>query len=397
MGPDLATRYLRWAFLTAASARGWWLATALYLVVEARLEPFQLVLIGTFQGLVVVLTEVPAGVLADSVSRRTSLVIAHVVRGAGMVLAGFVTSFPMLVLANGLWGMGWAFASGADVAWITDELDERGESGRTDRVLGAQGRWDLLGNPAGVAAAGALAWATSLATAMVAAGTVMVVLGGLVARWPERGFAPVAAERSLSASTAILRRGLSLARRDRVVLAVLASTVLLNGSHEGYGRLRERRLVRLGMPEAPDPIVWFALLGLAAVAVAVVALHAVERRIDTPDVARRAYVASCVLAAIALVGFALAPTVELAVVASLLATGMGATQRITATIRVNRRTSSDVRATVHSLLSWSENLGEIVFGLLLAIVAATTTATVAILGSAVLLVAAAAAGAVDER
>lgn len=44
MHPELASAFLRWALFRAALARGWWLATAVYLVVVADLSPFQLVL-----------------------------------------------------------------------------------------------------------------------------------------------------------------------------------------------------------------------------------------------------------------------------------------------------------------------------------------------------------------
>lgn len=106
MHPDLASAFLRWAPLRAALARGWWLATAVYLLVVADLSPFQLVLIGVFQGVTVVIAEVPAGVLADAVSRRLALVLAHVVMGAGMAMTGFVTAFPLLVVSNCLSGLG---------------------------------------------------------------------------------------------------------------------------------------------------------------------------------------------------------------------------------------------------------------------------------------------------
>ncbi|MBA3803298.1 MAG: MFS transporter, partial [Acidimicrobiia bacterium] len=122
MYSDLTTAFLRWALVRAALARGWWLATALYLVVVADLSPFELVLIGVFQGLTVLIAEVPAGVFADAVSRRLALVVAHIVMSAGMAMTGFVTAFPLLVVSQCLWGLGWAFSSGADVAWITDEL-----------------------------------------------------------------------------------------------------------------------------------------------------------------------------------------------------------------------------------------------------------------------------------
>src|SRR3954452_19737418 len=174
MQPTLATAYLRWSCLRAAFARGYWLSTALYLVVVAHLTPLQLILIGTFQGITVVLTEVPAGVLADALSRRLSLVIGHVVMGIGMAMAGLVTGFPLLVVSQCLWGLGWAFSSGADVAWLTDELDR---PDLIDATLVAQARWDLVGSALGIVSFGALAWGSTLSTAIVVAGSAMVALG----------------------------------------------------------------------------------------------------------------------------------------------------------------------------------------------------------------------------
>lgn len=125
MDSSLTIAYLRWAFIRATLARGWWLTTAVYLVTVADLSPAQLVLIGVFQGLTVVVAEVPAGVLADTVSRRLALVVAHVVMGAGMALTGFVTDYSLIVLSQCLWGLGWAISSGADVAWITEDSTAR--------------------------------------------------------------------------------------------------------------------------------------------------------------------------------------------------------------------------------------------------------------------------------
>ena len=139
-----------------------------------------------FQGLTVVIAEVPAGVLADAVSRRVALVVAHIVMGAGMALTGLVSAYPLLVVSQCLWGLGWAISSGADVAWITDELDR---PDLIDRVLTAQGRYDLWGTALGIIVFGTFAWATTLSTAIVVAGLGMIALGILiVARWPEAGF-----------------------------------------------------------------------------------------------------------------------------------------------------------------------------------------------------------------
>ena len=387
MQPRLTTAYLRWAFVRSALARGWWIVTALYLVVVADLSPSQLVLIGVFQGVTVVIGEVPAGVLADAVSRRLALIVAHVVMGAGMAMTGFVTAFPLLVVSQCLWGLGWAISSGADVAWITDELRRPDV---IDRVLTAQGRFELLGATMGIVVLGATGWAAGLSTAIVGAGVAMIVLGlTVVARWPEARRPPATVIRPWAASRAVLRQAISIARADQVIVLVLVATLLVNGGAEGFGRLFERRLITLGLPSSPDPIVWFTALALVAAALGAVVLMFVEARIDGVGVARRAYVAACGVGAIGLTVFAHAPNASTAVAGALLVKGIAfPTVRVGATILVNRRTPADARATVHSLLSQAENVGEIVCGLVLAAVAGTTSPTVVLITSAVLVAAA---------
>ncbi len=68
---------------------------------------------------------------------------------------------------------------------------------------------------------------------------------------------------------------------------------------------------------------------------------------------------------------------------------LAATFRLVGTIWVNRRTASDVRATVHSFLAQAEYLGEIIVGFSLALLARATTVTVALTGAAFVMVAAA--------
>jgi hypothetical protein len=109
-----------------------------------------------------------------------------------------------------LWGLGWAFSGGADVAWLTDELSQ---PGRTARVLAARARWDLAGGAAGVIAFGLIGWAAGLSAAIVISGAAMALLGVFVAvRFPEDNFTPHRGHR-LSASLRTLRRGVALARR----------------------------------------------------------------------------------------------------------------------------------------------------------------------------------------
>jgi sugar phosphate permease len=146
------------------------------------------------------------------------------------------------------------------------------------------------------------------------------------------------------------------------------------------------------MPTSLDPIVWFGALALVAAALGATTLLFIEARIAGVGVAKRTYVAACGIGTVGLVVFAHAPNTGSAVAGALLVKGIAfPTVRIAGTILVNRRTPSQTRATVHSLLSQSENAGEIICGLALAAIASATSSTVTLMASAGLV---AAAGAV---
>jgi MFS family permease len=379
---DVATTFLRWTFARAIFHRGWWLVTSLYLVVDAELSAFQLVFLGTAQGLTAMAFEVPTGVMADTISRKGSVVVAHLLMGVSMLATGLVTAFPALVATQMLWGLSWTFSSGADVAWLTDELDP---PERAAAVLTASARWQEVGAAVGLLGFGALAWGSDLSTAIVVAGVAMLGLGGFVmVAFTEHGFAPTREQRWRE-SLSIFRRGVELARRDPEILVVFAATFLVNGAAEAFGRLFPKRLLELGFPAAPDPIVWLTALGLVTLAVGVLALRAVEARIDGVGVARRFYAAACFIGALGLIVLALAPNDTAGMAGVLLVGGIALTvTRTVAVIWVNRRSGSDVRATLQSFLAQAEYLGEISLGIGLGVLAQASSIAVAMLGACAL-------------
>lgn len=380
--PDIATIFLRWSGLRAALHRGYWLVTSLYLVVDAGLSPFELVFIGVAQGVVSLVFEIPAGVIADTISRKWSLIIFHILVGISMVVTGLVTSFPALVATQMLWGIAWTFASGADVAWVTDELNQ---PERTAAVLTAQARWQQIGAAGGMLGFGGLAWVTDRSTAMVIAGGMMALLGLYVlTRFTERHFIPTRTQH-LRQATTILRRGVVLARRDREILVVFAATFLVNGAAVAFGRLYPKQLVDLGFPNRPDPIVWFTGLGIVTFVGGALALRIVEARIAGAGVARRTYTAACGIGALGVLLLTVAPNTVIASVGVLLVAGIAQTvTRAVGAIWVNSRASSDVRATVQSFLAQVEYSGGILCGVALSILAQATSITGALAGACAL-------------
>jgi hypothetical protein len=191
----------------------------------------------------------------------------------------------------------------------------------------------------------------------------MALLGVVVAaRFPEDNFTPFRGHR-WAASLVAVKREIALVRRDREMLLVLVATMAFNGA-DMISWLFTRRLVELGLPG--DPAVSYAAAGILSATAGAIALRLVEARIEGAGAARRAYALGCLAGASGLFMLALAPDVIVGGIGLLLANGVSSSvTRAVSVIWVNRRTTSDIRATVHSFLSQAEAAGEIVGGLAL--------------------------------
>src|SRR5262245_46630377 len=99
-----------------------WVVMSVYLVSELDLSPLQLVLMGTAMEAAVFVFEIPTGVVADTYSRRTSLIIRYLGMGATWMLVGLVSAPWAIIALWGLWALSYTFTSGAYEAWITDEV-----------------------------------------------------------------------------------------------------------------------------------------------------------------------------------------------------------------------------------------------------------------------------------
>lgn len=98
--------------------------SSLYHIEMVHLNPLQLVLVGTALEVTHFLFEIPTGIVADRYSRKLSVLIGLGLVALGLFLEGAVQSFLIILLAQVIWGLGDTFTSGADTAWIVDELGE---------------------------------------------------------------------------------------------------------------------------------------------------------------------------------------------------------------------------------------------------------------------------------
>lgn len=349
------------AALSAALATSF-TVSAVYFVETVGMGPLELVLVGTALEATIFLFEIPTGVVADTVGRKRSCVLGWLVIGAGLVLAGSVPEVWAVLAGWAVWGLGWTFTSGAYQAWITDEVG----ADRVGPVFARGDRAGYAGALAGIGASVVLAASTSTATAVVAGGVAVaaVALAALVAM-PETGWRPRAdgARPSLAELARTAGDGARLVRARPVLLLILGITFLVGMSTEAFDRLWQARLLELGLPAlgSLDPIYWFGILEAAALLLGIVAASVLVRRFEAVSRAGLARVLLVVTAAqlAAAAAFGLAGGLALAVAALLayrltraLATPLSATW-LNAGIP-----DSSVRATVLSIASQADAVGQ---------------------------------------
>lgn len=337
----------------------------IYQVQTVGLSPLQLVLVGTTLELTVFLFEVPTGVVADVYSRRLSLIIGFALIGAGFLVEGSIPTFAAILVSQVLWGIGYTFTSGANQAWITDEIGE-------EKVGRAFMRSSQVGNIIGIVG---IVIAISLGSLLI---NLPIVLGGvlfitlaifLTLYMPEHGFTPVpTSERSSwQQMSGTLRGGFSMVRGRPVLLAIMGIGLFVGLYSEGYDRLGDAHLLKsFTLPDfgGLQPVAWIGGLGIIGSLLSTGATQVVMKRLKTGDnsaMARAQFLIIGLLVGSILV-FALAGNFFLAITAWW---GVGIARTLYGPIEntwINQNLDSNVRATVISMRGQVDAIGQIAGG-----------------------------------
>lgn len=346
--------------------------SAVYRYEAAGLDPLHLILLGTALEASVFLFEVPTGVVADMFSRRLSVVIGFVLIGAGLLLEGAIASFWPILLAQIIWGIGYTFTSGAQDAWLADELGEE----RLTAVYLRGSQVEMLAALAGIVANIFVAtW--RLNYPFFAGGLGLLGLALFLALFmPETGFQPTPrGERETWHSMgATFQAGMAVIR-ERPLLTTMMVIALFYGLYsEALDRLWQPHLLEnFVFPASIDlePVAWFGLLRAAVFVLAIGTTEIMRRRAATFDQRQMAAVLGIMTAAIAvgLLVFGLAQSFALAVAAYLLLAVTRVTLGPLFTSWTNQGIPAQVRATVLSTLGQMDAIGQVVGGPALGVVA----------------------------
>lgn len=361
---------------------------SVFLIVELELGPFQLLLLGTVLELTYLLFEVPTGVVADTVSRRLSVVIGLFGTGVAFLLLGVAGSFAVAVLSQAMWGVFATFQSGADVAWLTDEI---GEETAQPMYLRSE-QWWQWGSLVGIAVGVTIASFTTLRTPILISGLGFVALGVFMAiAMREEGFRPERreGERLHTSLATTVREGAAAARAHHVLLLILGTAALHGMSTEGFDRLSDLHLLEdIGLPSMGGLAlpVWFGILDGGALLLGIGALAIVKRRVHLQGhgtVARVLAVVDVVLV-VAVVAFALSSSFWLALAMFWLVGTLRSVREPVFTAWINQGLDAKTRATINSVGAQSDAIGQAAGGPGIGLIARSVSVPTALVVSGLL-------------
>lgn len=359
-----------------------------YQVSVAQLTPLQLVLVGTMLETTIFLFEVPTGVVADVYSRRLSVIIGYLITGLGFILEGSFPVFWTIMFGQVLWGLGYTFTSGATQAWISDEIGEEAASNAFIRGSQAGTVGALVGIVLSV-----LLGSIRVNIPIIVGGIMFLCLGGyLILVMPERGFKPTPSEERTSWGNmvATFRGGLHMINRRPILYTILFIGLFYGLYSEGYDRLWTKHLLdnfSLPVLYGLKPVAWFGIINAVGMLLSLGSTELVRRRIDTNskgNITRLLMLVTGVLAT-SLVGLAWAMNFGLALILIWLIDMARSVIYPVYTGWVNQRIDSQVRATLLSMTSQVDAIGQITGGPFLGLIGNSVSVRAAITASGLIL------------
>lgn len=362
--------------------------SSVYCIEIVKLNPLQLVLVGTVLESACFLFEIPTGVVADIYSRRLSIIIGIILIGAGFLLEGTVPFFAAVIGAQVIWGIGSTFLSGADDAWIADEIGER----NLEKVYLKGTQVSQFCSLAGIFVSTALS-GISVMLPIILSGALFIVFSlFLVFYMPETGFKPAAVEdrNTWENMQHTFISGIHAIRKRYILMTALAVSLFYGLYSEGFDRLWTAHFITdFKFPSVFHfkPSVWIGLINASAVILSIIVVELVKRRLDKSGKLDRAGVLIFTNALLTggIIAFGLAGNFAAALAAYWASYIFRSTNSPIYYAWINKNLESGVRATVISTIGQVDSLGQIIGGPVIGLIAEKFSISTAILSAGIIL------------
>jgi DHA3 family tetracycline resistance protein-like MFS transporter len=362
--PNAYQIYLLVVGISALASSTIFSISAVYYVQTVRMDPLQLVLVGTVLELTAFIFEVPTGVVADKYSRRLSVIAGYFLLGAGFMLEGAVPAFVAILGAQVVTGIGYTFISGAQDAWIVDEIGVE----HIGQIYARGQQANNIGALVGIFVGTGLAL-LQLSLPILLGGLLMIVLAvALVIVMPEHGFKPAPnQERTWQSVGRILHDGTRVIRGNSLLMTLMAAALVFGAFSEGIDRLWQAHfLTDVGLPAlgALQPVAWFGVINVVGMLLNMLAAEFVRRRVDMTgkaDTGRILFVMQGAMG-LSVIAFGLAGNFVVAIIAKWLISLLRTASGPLSGTWMNQNIRSEVRATVLSMNGQADALGQVAGG-----------------------------------
>jgi len=370
-----------------------------YWVTSGRLNPLELLLLGTGLELSYFIFQLPTGVLADLVSRRFFTLAGLFVVAIGMLMQSFSPAFPNLLAGQVVVGLGAALNGGAEEAWIAGELDQE----QMTSVYLRATQLGLIATVAGSLLSGVIALGGLELPLRVGGGLFCLFLAAIAVVMPERNFRPARADAGLA--TIARQAGGMLANQTRSAhraIVAVPGLVLLFGMtffaglwSESFDRLwgtfllHDTKFPQLG---GLHPAMWFSFIGCLVAVGGLAATEVARRRTER-------------LGSDSVVGALLVLVIAIGIAAAVMATAHSFVVAVVAYLAVSllrpvyyplvdgwmvTRIAPSVRATALSAKEMFDSAGQIIGGPVIGVIGTLASIRIALLTGAAVLAPAAA-------
>lgn len=356
---------------------------AIYYVSQAGLNPLQLVLIGTIMELTVLLFEIPTGLVADFFGRKKSLVVGTFIIGVAHILEGSFPTFWVIAVGAALWGIGWTFISGAEQAWIADELENKD----LDQVFLKGAQYSSLGSFIGIIVSVLLATVFTVQIAILIAGGLLVLIAVIAAIVvPETKFVRIVRNdmTSLRQMGLAIKGGLAQIKGNSVLVWLVAITLLTGLASEGFDRLWGAHFIENFQLNEQSSIYWFGAFFAVAFLLNIVVLKVVE--VYVKERFANALLALNSLLIITMLFFAFSGSFLLAVLLYWIIASLREVNYPLVSVMINKRLQPQGRATALSMYGQLDALGQVAGGPLVGMIALYTSIQGGIAASAILII-----------
>lgn len=359
----------------------------LYRIEVAGFDAMQLVLVGTAVELSCFLFEVPTGILADLKSRKLSVIIGVSLIGLGFLIEGLVLNFYVILICQIIWGIGVTFTSGADEAWIADELG--GKNLEQLFLKGAQ-----VGQ---LGALLAIIISTIIGTMMInlpmiIGGTMFMLLGLFLSIFmPETAFHPTPLEdrSSFRRMFQTFSLGLKSIKKKHFFVMMVGIAFFYGLYSEGLDRLWIAHILNNVSLDAikVKPIIWVGAINGIAMVISIIVVEYIKRKLDRTGKLQKVWLLIVInfVMVVSIILFGLAKNFTMAFSSYLTFYVLRTTNSPIYRAWLNENIESKVRATVLSTYGQIDSLGQILSGPIVGYIALRTNTSISIITSGIIL------------